>query len=67
MLLRLTLWIALLSFGTASVLAQGCPQFFPGGQPPVLINPKLGQRTTLLCNDAYAVLTSGITRGPIWS
>ncbi len=67
MVSRLTLWIALLSFETASALAQGCPQFFPGGQLPLLINPKLGQRTTLLCNDAYAALASGITHGPIWS
>ena len=44
-----------------------CPQFFPRGQPPALVNPRLAQRTTLLCNDAYAALASGITRGPIWS
>ncbi len=33
--------------------SDACPQFFPGGQSPALVNPKLGQRTTLLCNDAY--------------
>lgn len=44
-----------------------CPQPFAGGQPPVLLNPKLGQRATLLCNDAYAVLASGVTRGALWS
>jgi len=32
-----------------------------------LLNPKLEQRTTLLCNDAYAVLASGVTRGALWS
>ena len=63
----LTLWIALLCVGAASAHAEGCPQFFPGGQPPALTNPKLGQRTTLLCNDAYASLASGITHGAIWS
>ena len=47
--------------------ADTCPQFFPAGQLPVLVNPKLGQRTTLLCNDAYAVLASGVTHGAIWS
>ncbi len=67
MLPRLTLWIALLCVGTAPAWAEDCPQFFPGGQPPVLTNPKLSQRTTLLCNDAYAVLASGITHGAIWS
>lgn len=44
-----------------------CQQFFPDGQPPALVNPRLGQRTTLLCNDAYAVLASGITHGALWS
>ena len=52
---------------TAAVAQQACPQFFPGGQPPALVNPKLGQRTTLLCNDAYAALASGVTHGTIWS
>lgn len=47
--------------------APTCPQFFAGEQPPALLNPKLGQRTTLLCNDAYAVLASGVTRGALWS
>ncbi len=45
----------------------GCPQFFPGGQPPAVTNDRLAQRTTMLCNDAYAVLASGITHGAMWS
>jgi endonuclease G len=58
-----------LAAGAGSALAQpaSCPQFFPGGQPPALTNPRLAQRTTLLCNDAYAALASGVTHGPIWS
>ena len=44
-----------------------CSQLFAGSQPPALTNPRLAQRTTLLCNDAYAVLASGVTHGPIWS
>jgi len=47
--------------------APTCSQLFAGGQPPALLNSKLGQRTTLLCNDAYAVLASGATRGALWS
>lgn len=43
------------------------PQFFPAAQPPALINQKLAVRTTLLCNDSYAVLASGVTHGPLWS
>src|SRR3954453_5075277 len=56
--------------GGRASLAQppsACPQFFAGGQPPTLVNARLAQRTTLLCNDAYAVLASGVTHGPIWS
>ncbi len=47
--------------------AASCAQLFAGGQAPILLNPKLARRTTLLCNDAYAALASGITRGPLWS
>ena len=51
----------------ATAQAPACPQLFSGGQPPALLNPRLEQRTTLLCNDAYAVLASGVTRGALWS
>ena len=44
-----------------------CPALFAGGQPPALLNPRLASRTHGLCFDAYAVLASGITRGPLWS
>ena len=68
-LARLGLLALGLSAGAGSALAQpaACPQFFPGGQQPALVNPRLAQRTTLLCNDAYAALASGVTHGPIWS
>ena len=46
---------------------QECAALFTGGQPPALLSPKLAQRTTPLCNDAFAVLASGITRGPLWA
>ena len=59
--------ILLAASSQACAQASGCPQFFPGGQPPALVNPRLGQRTTLLCNDAYAVLASGVTHGAMWS
>ncbi|MCQ8239906.1 DNA/RNA non-specific endonuclease [Rhizosaccharibacter radicis] len=51
----------------APVAPYACPQFFPGGVAPSLVNPKLAPRTTLLCNDAYAVMASGISHGPLWS
>ncbi len=53
--------------GSAFAQAPDCPQFFPGGQPPALMDARLEQRTTMLCNDAYAVLASGITHGAVWS
>ena len=52
---------------TALAQPAACPQAFPGGQLPDLVDPRLPQRAALLCNDAYAVLASGITHGAIWS
>lgn len=55
--------------GPMAAMAQdgGCARLFLGGQAPALVNPKLEQRTTMLCNDAYAVLASGVTHGAMWS
>jgi len=47
--------------------AAACPRLFVGGQPPVLLNRKLAQKTHLLCFRAFAVLASGVTRGPLWA
>ncbi len=44
-----------------------CPQAFAGGQPPVLLNPRLGAGTRLLCYHAFAVLHSAVTRTALWS
>ena len=63
----LALAFAVLPAPAAVAQPAACPQFFPGGEPPALANPRLAQRTTLLCNDGYAALASGVTRGPIWS
>ncbi len=63
--------LALLLLLAAPAYAQtpptACPQIFQGGQPPALVNLKLATRTTLLCNEAYATLASGVTRGALWS
>ena len=60
--------VVLLSVVPAYARPQtSCPRFFPEGQPPALVNPKLQSRTTLLCNGAYAVLASGVTHGALWS
>jgi endonuclease G len=47
--------------------AGTCNPIFAGQPPPVLLNARLAERTTMLCNDAYAALASGLTRGPLWS
>ncbi len=44
-----------------------CPQDFAGGQPPALLNPRLGTGTRLLCYRAFAVLHSAVTRSGLWS
>ena len=55
-------------FLPAAVLAQpACPEHFLNGQPPALRNVRLGERTHLLCNDAFASLASGVTRGALWA
>lgn len=61
--------LALLSLASAARAEERvlCPALFAGGQPPALLNPRLAQRTHGLCYDAFAVLDSGVTRGPLWS
>jgi endonuclease G len=46
---------------------SGCPQFFPRGSAPDLVNPKLLPKTRTICYSAFAVLHSGITRTPLWA
>jgi endonuclease G len=45
----------------------GCPQFFPQGNAPDLVNPKLLPKARKICYSAFAVLHSGITRTPLWA
>ena len=72
---RLRSWLRLVCAAALALLvpcialaqAGDCAQLFLAGQPPTLVDARLAQRTTLLCNDAYAALASGVTHGPIWS
>lgn len=66
---RISFILVILSVLCVPLVAQAdtCDQFFADGQPPVLLDAKLAQRTTRLCNNAFAVLASGATRGPLWS
>ncbi|MFT9297354.1 MAG: DNA/RNA non-specific endonuclease [Gluconobacter sp.] len=58
---------SLLWAGIPHVAAAECSAFGGDGQLPVLTNAALGQQTVLLCNDAFAVLHSGISHGPLWT
>lgn len=70
-MLKLTLINLFVIVGTLgawnTAQAQTCPQFSPDGVVPTLDNPKLAPRTTLLCNDGYASLNSGLVHEPLWS
>lgn len=47
--------------------AADCAAVFAGGRPPALLNQRLAVRSHALCFGAYAVLASGVSRGPVWS
>lgn len=44
-----------------------CPQHYPNGAMPQLLNPKLAAKTRALCFTEFAVLHSGVTRTPLWA
>jgi endonuclease G len=46
--------------------SAACPQHFFGGTAPTLANPKLAPKTRQLCYTEFALLHSGLTRGPLW-
>jgi endonuclease G len=56
----------LVAAGPAWAQPAGCAAVFAGGRPPVLLNQRLAARTHALCFGAYAVLASGVSRGPLW-
>ena len=58
--------LALLLPAAAPAEGVACGNLSPG-EPPAMVNAKLAARATLLCNDAYLALTSGITHGALWS
>lgn len=62
--------LALLAFcvaGAVNASDTACPQFFQGNQAPDLIDDSLAERTTVICNEAYSLIASGVTKGPLWS
>jgi endonuclease G len=47
--------------------SNDCSQFSPNGRPPVVVNAKMRASTQSLCYSDFAVLHSGVTKGPLWS
>jgi len=45
---------------------QDCPQFFAGGQAPILTSQTLTTKYRQLCNSGFAIGHSGLTRTPLW-
>ncbi|MBB2157361.1 DNA/RNA non-specific endonuclease [Gluconacetobacter diazotrophicus] len=58
---------AMLACYAPGAMALECAGFGAGGELPGLDNPRLQPRTTLLCNDGYASLNSGLAHEPLWS
>lgn len=46
---------------------SACPEHYPQGEAPDIVNQKLAAKTRELCNTGYAGLHSGVTRTPLYS
>jgi len=62
-----TLAVSLLLCATVWAGPTACPEHFPAGQAPDIINQKIAAKTKELCNSGYAELHSGVTRTPLYS
>ncbi|WP_321792865.1 DNA/RNA non-specific endonuclease [Caballeronia sp. J97] len=58
---------ALLAFVCVGASANDCPQFSPNGRAPVVVNAKMRAATQEICYTDFALLHSGVTKGPLWS
>lgn len=66
--LRITSIVLMMSLLSTAVYAQtSCQEQFVDGKTPVITNPKMTVKYRELCNIAYAVGHSGVTRTPLWS
>lgn len=66
--LTISLLLTLAGCAASATANNGsCPQFFAGGIAPVVVIPKMAERSTQLCKSDYAALDSGLTRTPLWS
>lgn len=64
----ITILVLMLSLISTAVHAQtSCQEQFAGGNAPVITNPKMSVKYRELCNAAYVVGHSGVTRTPLWA
>jgi endonuclease G len=60
--------LAVFLLTTSVTFAQdSCQAQFAGGEPPIIINSKMTNKYRELCNSAYSVGHSGLTRTPLWA
>ncbi|MCE1226255.1 MAG: DNA/RNA non-specific endonuclease [Geobacteraceae bacterium] len=64
---RLITLLCLLALALPAYAQTSCQEPFADGKVPVITNPKMSSKYRELCNQAYAVGHSGITRTPLWS
>ena len=65
-LVGLTISSLLLSV-TGMAAQTGCPEHFPDGQAPDIINQKLTTKTREVCYSGFALKHSGVTRTPLYA
>lgn len=59
--------LALIAMASAAFAQTSCQEQFAGGNAPEITNPKMSVKYRELCNTAYAVGHSGVTRTPLWA
>lgn len=65
--MRLLFLLAILALANPARAETLCPEHFSDGEPPELVNFRLGVGARALCFEAFAVLHSGETRTPLYS
>ena len=64
---RLALFFLILSSCAFPVRASDCPGHYAGGQAPVIVKASLKPHAQEVCFQAFGVMHSGVSRGPLWS
>lgn len=61
------LGVALAAAALPTPALAGCQSLFLRDTAPTLQSEAMAARTTALCNESYAVMASGVTKGTLWS